>query len=753
MSHVIHALSVSPFHHAILLLMGWLTTLSVVRGQDRAIFPPIDPPKTIRATEINDNLRIDGRLDEADWQRASATTGFFQVQPEQGKPLTHDTQVRILFNRKFLYIGAYCPDSLGRRGVRVPDLRRDFDYFTNDLFGLSLDPFRDKRNAQVFQTNPFSAQRDLLAFDDSFFDRDWDGYWKVRTTRRDSGWVAEMQIPWATLRYPVSTTDTAGDGTHRWGINFVRIARRLNEQAFWSPVPQAYTVYRMPYAGLLTGLKPPPPSINIRLQPYLLADYNRRLVNGRPTAETLRPKVGGELKWAISPNTVLDLTANTDFAQADADRQVQNLTRFSVFFPERRPFFLENASLFTIGNPGSIQPFFSRRIGLSANGSPIPLDAGARLVSRTARLSAGGLVVRQRATPDEPGATVAVGRYSQNLGGQHRVGVLVTSRFNDARQGQAVSNQTYSVDGFVRLSQPFSWDGMLSRSQTNGATGNGWAALSRFSYSTNQWYLSYLQSVITQDYCPDAGFVYASNVLNTNLGGYRMWRPTWRPKTLRQLDPGLFVNLFHRASDRRFQQAEIELFPLYLIGVKGWAIHGFVVPTWQQLDEPFTPLGIRINPGRYQYMRYRLFYRNDQSRKLSYSLFYEGGRYYDGRLQTLIGTLRYSPVAQVSMALDYTRNIADGLGVGRESRTAELITPQVRLAVNPRLQLTGFYQKNTAALRDVWNVRLAWEFEPLSFLYLVYNSNAQQQVNDQLRRPDLVRQEQVIGKLTYLKQF
>lgn len=719
-------------------------------AQSTAIFPPQTPPKQVQAAEISESLTLDGKLDEGAWRLAAPTSGFFQAQPEQGKPLTFDTQVRVVYNRKFLYVGAFCPDSLGRRGVRVPDLRRDFEYFQNDLFGVSLDPFLDRRNAQAFQTNPFGAQRDVLCFDDAFFDRDWDGFWNVRTSRTDSGWVAELQLPWVTLRYP------RADSLTTWGVNFVRIARRLNEQAYWSPVPQAYSVYRMPYAGLLTGLRPPPPSANVRVQPYLLTEYGRQRANRETLAETTKPKLGGEVKWALSPGTVLDLTANTDFAQADADRQIQNLTRFSIFFPERRQFFLENASLFAIGDvntssgANSVMPFFSRRIGLSspeAGGLPLPIDFGARLVSRTPRHSVGGLVVRQRGLNRLPDTWFAVGRFSQNFGEQNRLGGLVTARYDLGRDSlRPVTNYTGSVDGFWRISQPLNYYAMLSYSTTPGAT-TGWSAVSKLTYQTNRWYLFLWNSLVTKTYDPGVGFVYGTNVLFTNLGGFRIFRPAWRPRWLRQLDPGFFLNLYHRASDGRFQQGEIEAFPLYLVGVKGVNVYAYVVPTWQRLDEPFRPLGIAIRPGDYFYTRYRFRYASDPSAKAALALFYETGRYYDGRLNTFTATLRYSPLPQASLALDYTRNEALGLGAERQHRTAHLLTPQVRLALNPRLQLIGFYQKNTAAERDVYNLRLAWEFQPLSFVYLVYNSSVQQVGTDRLRA------EQAIGKLTYLKQF
>lgn len=729
-----------------------LTCLTLhAQTPDPTIFQPGQPPKQIQAVRTVGRLAIDGRLDESDWQHAPVATGFFQAQPEQGKTPTNDTRIRVLFDDKNVYIGAFCPDSLGRKALRVPDLRRDFDYFANDLVGVSFDPFRDQRNAQAFQTNPFGAQRDLLCADDALFDRDWDGFWKVRTTRTDSGWVAEMQLPWVTLRYP--RPDSMAQS---WGVNFVRISRRLNEQTYWSPVPRAFTVYRMTYAGLLTGLKPPPPSTNIRVQPYLLYDFNRTLRNGAVLTQNPRITVGGELKWAITPQTVLDATINTDFAQADVDRQVQNLTRFSVFFPERRQFFLENASLFGLGQEGAIQPFFSRRIGLSDAGTPIPLDAGLRLVSRTLKQNVGALLVRQRATDLTPAATFAVGRFSRNYGKQNRIGGLVTARFDEGlpeRNKAASSNLTASLDGFIRLSQALSWSYMLSGSTGRRGAENGVSAVSQFDFQNNQLVASYYQTLISERYTPGAGFIYAPNLINTNVGAYRMFRPAWKPKSVRQVDPGAYLNMYHRTSDGAFQQAEVEIFPLYVVGVAGWVASAFVVPTWQRLDEGFAPLGINVAAGRYAYTRYRLNFSSDESRKLSYQLFNEFGSYYSGRLRTHTASVRYSPVPQASFSIDYTRNIATGLGIERISRTSELITPQVRLAVNPRLQLIGFFQKNTNVNRDVWNVRLAWEFQPLSFLYIVYNSNTQQQLQNNGLRPDLSRAEQVISKLTYLKQF
>lgn len=691
---------------------------------------------------------VNGRMDETAWQFSPTANGFFKQFPDQGGNPTFDTQVKILYNQKNLYFGFFCPDSLGKKGVRVPDLQRDFDFFEYDLVGVNLDPFLDKRNTIAFQTNPYGVQRDLLAFDDAFFDREWDGFWKVRTTRTDSGYVAEMQIPWATLRYPKGNKQD-------WGIQFVRRSRRLGEQSSWSPFPRAYTAYRMPYAGLLKDIEPPAPSVNLRVQPYLLSDFNRRFENGSLVSEKFSPKVGGEVKWAITPHTVLDVTFNTDFAQADVDRQVQNLTRFSVLFPERRQFFLENATLFNLGDDFN-QPFFSRKIGLSESGSPIALDAGIRLVSRNLKQNFAGLFVRQRQSEEnELGAThFGVLRYSKNIGKQHRIGGMVTLKNAEAAFGRAgFTNATFSLDGFVRIAEPFSWNFMLTKSQSSGAGGDGFTALSKLQYNSNNWYAFLVNSIITKDYNPSMGFVYASNLINTNLGGYRIARPKWKPKFVRQMDPGMFLDMYHRATDGTFQQAELFIFPIWIIANTGNRLTGQIVPTWQRVDETFDIVGINIKPANYYYTRYQFAYRSDQSKAFSFVASADFGSFYNGELTALRGELRYSPLPNISAKFSYTRNDFDKVGELKESKVTHLISPEIRLSLNPRVQLTSFYQHNSVADRDVWNIRFAWEFQPLSFLYLVYNSNTAQQYRNDLKRFDTFRNEQSIAKITYLKQF
>ncbi|OJJ21752.1 hypothetical protein BKI52_14725 [marine bacterium AO1-C] len=721
-----------------------LTAMSIAQAQ-KIFEPPTKKDKlVIEATEITTNLSIDGKLDEPAWQQAKTYQKFTQVEPLQGTPSRFVTKIKILYNKKYLYVGAFCQDSLGKKGIRVPNLQRDFSWSSGDLFGVVIDAFRDERNSISFQTNPYGARRDMQVFDSNIFDNDWDGFWKVRTTRTDQGWIAEMRIPWATIRYP------KGDN-QEWGINFVRRARRVNEISSWAPYPRAFNPYRMSYAGILKGIKPPPPSTNVRIQPYAFASANR---TGDSTAlfdqDNLFTKMGGEVKWAINPSTVLDFTVNTDFAQADVDRQVVNLTRFSVFLPERRQFFLENASLFAAGSNDHVQPFFSRTIGLDNNGNPIPIDAGLRLTHRSTKRSMGMLMVRQRGLGNSPAANFGVLRYVQNFGKQNRLGGMITGRYDEAIDDRGIEdrhNFTGTIDGFFRFSRPLSWQFYVTGSETKNQNSHGWAGYSSLRYRSNQWYLYYDYQFIEKNYESTMGFIRRRNYMANSGGGYAILRPSWKPKFIRSYEPGIFATVIHRNEDRRFLESSVTLFPIWILFQDGGRLVGEIEPTRQNLLNTFSPLAVNITPGEYDYIRYRLTYTSDVSKKISFRLRYETGNFFDGKLDNYQIRLTTAPIPHTYFSVNYQYNNAQELGENREDKEAHLIAPELRLALNARVQLNAFYQYNSLSEFANWNVRFSWEFQPLSFIYLVFNDTRNQGIDPRLQA------QQVIGKITYLKQF
>lgn len=340
--------------------LGLVFQAFALYGQTAQNFPPPEKNIEIVASRAHSKIHIDGKLNEPDWENGSSISDFFAMEPRQGAPILNPTTVKILYDDQNLYFGAFCKDSLGRKGIRVQDLRRDFVFGENDAFFIQLDPQNLKRFNVSFQTTPYGNQRDLQVFDDSFKDNDWDALWKVRTTILDSGYVVEMAIPFKSIRYSNSEKDSVS-----WGITLARMARRVYEQTVFPAIPQAFSPYRMTYAAQLKGLQLPPAAVNVRIQPYGLAQTNQSTNAQGETSNRTEWKTGGELKWAITPSSVLDLTFNTDFAQADVDRAVNNLTRFNVFFPERRQFFLENSGIYSGADSPGIKPFFSRTLGLS----------------------------------------------------------------------------------------------------------------------------------------------------------------------------------------------------------------------------------------------------------------------------------------------------------------------------------------------------------------------------------------------------
>ncbi|HAP61764.1 MAG TPA: hypothetical protein DCR93_20450, partial [Cytophagales bacterium] len=425
-------------------------------AQEDENFPPPESPPVVEAYRLKGNLSVDGRLDEADWQQGEPVTDFFRREPRQGGPIKYQTRVKFLYDNKNLYVGIWCEDSVGLKGLRVQDLRRDFSWGENDIVGVALDPQNLKQYAQAFQTTPYGNQRDFQNFNGNVYDGGWNTLWRVRTQRDSLGYTAEFSIPFKTLRY-----DMPEEGQPvEWGVTLVRYARRDIEVSTFPAIPQSFSPYRMTYAAKLQGIEVPPPSANLRIEPYTLYQYDQ-IMEGSSTEATGSFKLGGDAKWAINPRSVLDLTLNTDFAQADVDRAVNNLERFNIFFPEQRQFFLENSGIWAGSSQQSIRPFFSRRIGLQGefNAAPAPIDVGTRFTQRTEKQAVAGLYVHQRETAVSSAANFGVARYLRNYGRENNVGVMVTHRYNETSAALGTSannNTTLTVDGQIRPTSQ--WD-------------------------------------------------------------------------------------------------------------------------------------------------------------------------------------------------------------------------------------------------------------------------------------------------------
>ena len=351
------------------------------------------------ATRAPEAPTLDGDvIGDPAWAQATPITTFWQEQPNEGQPASERTEVRIIFTADTLYIGAVMYDS-DPSGIIVSDARRDSALDDSDSFQMIVDTYRDRQNGFVFGTNPAGIEYDGQVTNEgqgggglgqgqrqsggsgSGFNINWDAAWTVRSKISEHGWSAEFAIPFRTLRYPASTSQT-------WGVNFQRNIRRKNERAYWAPIPRQFNLYRLSLAGAITGVQTPALR-NLRVTPYALGNVLESGIT--PVDSETDFDFGGDLKYSITPSLTLDATVNTDFAQVEVDDQQVNLDRFTLFFPEKRPFFLENAGFFSVGNPGEVDLFFSRRIGIGDSGA---VDSDRR---RRPRLGQGRQVQRRPA--------------------------------------------------------------------------------------------------------------------------------------------------------------------------------------------------------------------------------------------------------------------------------------------------------------------------------------------------------------------
>ena len=715
---------------------------AVVQEPDSATRPHLT------ARRATGPISLDGRLDEADWGRAPRASHFVQVRPDYVPSTRFPTEVRVLYDDENLYIGAFNRDSAGLASLRMPDLRRDFTPPDNDVFAVTLGPLGDRRTAYQLQVTPLGSQGDVQAFDGgASFSFSWDAMWRVRTTRADSGWVAEIAVPWTSLRY--------AKGQESWDINFLRNTRRVGQWSAWVPYPRQLTSWRLTYSGLLDSIAPPPPRANLRSRLYGLTESRRNDAIGGFRGTT--GDVGGELIWAPTANSLFEATVNTDFAQAEVDRQVVNLTRFSVFFPEQRQFFLENADLLTAAsvsganptggtaNPFVVLPFFSRRIGLGDDGTPRPIVGGARLGFRTGRTAIGALGMRQSGVgaTDADAADFGVVRGSQFFGRSTRVGGLVAYRDDARRPGG--SNLVSAVDMLTRFGEQVQLSAMISNSRQDGRSGlTATWALSRNTPRSN---LGLNGAVVDDAYAPRTGFVSRLDVIMTSPYANVTFQPSWRPAGLVWIRPELFTLFFHDPSSHTLQEARI-VANTELLTVAGGSLTPFVERSLQRpvVNVALLP-GVTIAPGTHDYWRYGVEAKSDPSAKFAGSANLSAGGFFDGTQERAAVSGRWSPNPYLSVRANYEVNRLRSLGTADTALVTHLVGPELRASLNPRVQWSAFYQYNTVLRRSALNARFSWEFAPLSFVYVVYNDG------QPILGSALPRARSLIVKLSWLKQL
>ncbi|MBM3906842.1 MAG: carbohydrate binding family 9 domain-containing protein [Gemmatimonadetes bacterium] len=679
-------------------------------------------PAPLQATRLAPGVRapsLDGRLNDAAWQSARAIDDLRQREPQEGTAATERTEVRIVYDEHTLYIAVHAFDR-EPAGIVARILERDRVMETNfdgspqfggdDAVAILIDGFHDHRNAVVLATNPNGAEFDAMLTDEGReFNIDWRGIWSVAAARTADGWVAEFAVPFRSLRYRPT-----GD---EWGLNVYRMIRRKNEEVLWRGWTRSGGGFsRVSLAGHLRGLEGlPAPRRSIEVRPYVLAGADReRDEDTDRFTKTPRDGLGGELKAQLTPGLVLDATVNTDFAQVEADNQQVNLTRFSLFFPEKREFFLENAGIFEFGarelfGPPPFLLFFSRQIGISEDG-PVPVLGGARITGRAGRQTVGLLSMAADTAFDQPKSAFNVLRLKRDIGGNAYLGAMVTDR----RSADAF-NTAGGVDFSAWPTQTLNVQGFAARTTTKGPGGDGGAARLAVNVQTGRYGINAAHLRIGEEADAQLGFITRTDIQQSSAMSRWTFRPTvlglrtinllnfsdyiarldgglqdWRVANAFDVNfnSGASVTVFQRIGETRLDESFDLADSVYVpVGAYDGGVTGFFAST-----NPARPLTLRANG--------------------------ESESTFGGRMGRMTLTVAGRAGKHLGVSVDAGRN---WVRLPNGSFTADLIATRVGAAFTTRLFLNALVQYNSLDRRVASNIRFQYIFRPGSDLYLVYN--------------------------------
>lgn len=676
--------------------------------------PSSNGQKILRATRIATPIQLDGELSESVWEEAESAEQFVQAEPYEGKPATERTEVKVLYDAANLYVGVYCYDQEPSK-ILISSVKEDFNPRNSDSFEVILDTFQDGRNGYLFITDPVGDKRDAQVTDEGRnVDADWDTVWDVRAQSNGDGWTAEMVIPFKSLSFNRRRVEQV------WGINFSRGIRRKNEIAYWSPVPRRYDISRLSLAGELQGLEEIQRGRNLRVKPFVVSDLNQYF---RRDSVGATLDGGVDAKYSVTPSLTLDLTFNTDFSQVEVDEQQINLTRFPLFFPEKREFFLENSGIFQLGDiplergpdrSKETQLFFSRRIGLSESGEPIPIWGGARLSGRIGKYSLGLLSMQTKDTRDHPGNNFVVARLRRNILTNSDFGALFVSRRASAGKD---FNRTFGVDGNFRFWQNLTVNSYLAKTQTDGLRGHNRAEKISTEWRDNRLRFQLMYSGVGENFHPEVGFTQRRGVRYLRNRTDVRLRPRGN-SIIREFSPHFQIE-HHLDTENRTVSKHNHYAPLQLYFHNSGTIELSYNADFDRLQRPFpVRSNITIPPGGYQFAQWQLEASSDSSRKLSGNLDLRKGGYYSGNLTAISVGGTFRPHYRFSVQGSYSRN---RVTLQEGAFTTHLIRSRIHYAFSTRMFLDALLQYNSDRNQISSNLRFDFIHHPLSDLFLVYN--------------------------------
>jgi hypothetical protein len=703
--------------------------------------PPVPPDviardpagrTTIRAVRVTAPLRIDGQLDDGMYGTVPPISDFIQNDPQEGAPATEKTEVWIFFDRDTIYVAARCWESRPDRMV-VNEMRRDsVNIVQNDGFAFGLDTFYDRRNSVIFEVNVLGGRIDAQVTNERQINLDWNPIWELRAARFEGGWAIEAAIPFKSLRYRPGRAQI-------WGFNARRVNRWKNEVSYLARIPASMTMrghFQSSLMATLVGLEAPSGSRNLEVKPYGISQVVTDRTTTPIVSRDLRGDWGVDVKYGITQSVTSDFTYNTDFAQVEADEQQVNLTRFSLFFPEKRDFFLENQGTFAFGGGAAFGPaggggsgggvnanpsdtpllFYSRRIGLNG-GRAIPIDAGGRVTGRAGRYSIGLLNIQadDEAASGTRATNFSVARVKRDFLRKSSVGAIFTGR--SIGQNGAGSNEAYGIDGTFAFYDNLSINTYWAQTRTDHLAGEDTSYRGQLDYAGDRYGVQVERLVVGRHFNPETGFLRRGD-MRRSFGQFRFSpRPARSTRIRRLFSMGSLAYVENGAGQLETRDwdgefaVEFQNSDRFFVGYSN---------TYELLPQPFTvATGVTLPVRGYDFASVRTGFNLGPGRRVAGSLAIEHGTFYSGHKTTFSwnrGRVNVTPQLSVEPGVSI-----DWVDLLEGSFMSRLVGSRVTYTVTPLMFASALVQYNSNGNVVAANVRLRWEYSPGSELFVVFN--------------------------------
>ena len=710
------------------ILTALLLNVSSALAQEVVVGRDAEGRLSVRATRYDGEVNIDGNLDEAVYRELTPISDFIQQIPDEGAPASERTEAWVFFDDDNLYVAARNYESVPEVDWVANEMRRDtFQLRTNDSFSVMLDTYLDRRNGAAFLVTPIGGFSDFAISNEGDRGRgvnfDWNIVWDSRVGRFDGGWTVEMEIPFRSLRYEPGSEQT-------WGIQFRRIIRRLSEASYLTELPISAALgnslvagmWRISEAGTLNELEVPPRNFNLEIKPYGLGTVTTNRLAAPPISNLSKEELGIDVKFGITNNLTADFTYNTDFAQVEVDERQVNLTRFNLFFPEKREFFLEGEGNFDFSQPRSLDVptmFFSRRIGLE-KGQIVPIEAGARVTGKIGDFDIGALNIGTGAvnSANIEANDFSVLRIKRDVLSRSTVGMLFTER-SESLVGEG-SNQLYGIDGSFDFLDDFSIDTYVAKTDSPDLKGEDKSYMANFDYNGDRYGFTSGYLVVEDNFNPEIGFKRRDNF--KQYSGSARFSP--RPASIESIRRFILqanTKSYWSASTDKLETrqhglsftTEFESSDQFTVSVND---------DFEMLTRPFNIAnGVTLQPGKYDFTSYQTSYRLGTQRKVSGALSLRIGDFWSGKNTSIgisSGRIELSP--QLSLEPSYSINRVE-LPEG-DFRT-ELGRLRITYTLSPRMYVGGLVQYNSSQSSLSTNFRFRWEWAPGSELFVVYSDD------------------------------